>query len=221
MGEVDVEDLTLDQAKERIVALVRRKVRSAAITVTLTKPRMVVVHVHGQVLHPGSYILSAADRVDQAIEEANKQVRGEPAADREAFLAQMATRSIVVAHTNGIRVRADLPMHFASRADSLNPFLRGGDVITVPRWEKRTWVFAIYGEVHNPGRFEYLDGDSLLQALRMAQGWTPRARADSAELHRLGPSGTSMAMQIVDLEALAGAAQYCASARGSNCGAAS
>lgn len=202
MGEVVVKDVPLTRAREKVIALIRRKVRDADITVTLLRPRNVHVRVQGQVAHPGSYTLSAADRVDRALEEANRPLRGETADDLAMTLAEMSTRSVSVLHADGTRRLADLPMFFATQADSLNPYLRGGDVITVPRREHRRWVIGVYGEVNAPGRFEFVEGDSLVQVVQMAQGWTPLALSNRAELYRLDATGDSIVKSIVDLPAM-------------------
>lgn len=47
--------------------------------------------------------------------------------------------------------------------------------------------FYILGEVNNPGKYEYVSGINLLNAVAMAGGYTPRARQNSAKITREKP----------------------------------
>lgn len=47
--------------------------------------------------------------------------------------------------------------------------------------------FYILGEVNNPGKYEYISGINLLNAVAMAGGYTPRARQNSAKITREKP----------------------------------
>ena len=47
--------------------------------------------------------------------------------------------------------------------------------------------FYILGEVNNPGKYEYISGINLYNAVAMAGGYTYRARQNSAEIARSNP----------------------------------
>ena len=47
--------------------------------------------------------------------------------------------------------------------------------------------FYILGEVKNPGKYEYISGINLYNAVAMAGGYTYRARRNSAEITRSNP----------------------------------
>ncbi|MEK9137479.1 MAG: SLBB domain-containing protein, partial [Bacteroidota bacterium] len=106
-------------------------------------------------------------------------------------------------HKDGSKTQVDITKFLATKENKWNPYLREGDVIAVPRTNMQKNVFAIYGEVNVPGRFEYVDGDSVLDALRLAQGFTRLAIKDSVEFSRLSTDGTVMTTRIIDLGAIA------------------
>ncbi len=195
VAELHVADLTLAQVKEKTVAEVRRRFLTAQTTVTLIRPRPIIVTVIGNVPNPGLYRMTAVDRANAAIDEASKGAR--------TILEGVSKRNITLTHKDGSKTQVDITKFLATKENKWNPYLREGDVIAVPRTNMQKNVFAIYGEVNVPGRFEYVDGDSVLDALRLAQGFTRLAIKDSVEFSRLSTDGTVMTTRIIDLGAIA------------------
>ncbi len=202
VGEVQVSDMLLSKAKEIVLAEVRKKYISGQPTVTLIKPRPIVVSVLGTVQHPGLYTLSAVDRANRALEEANKVSRSPGSAPTIEYPGDISTRNIILKHKNGSQDRVDVTKFLATREEKWNPYLREGDVLIVPRKNIDKNVFGIYGEVNAPGRYELVAGDSVLDALNIGQGFTGLARSDSAEFSRLNADGTVIATSVIDLRAI-------------------
>jgi protein involved in polysaccharide export with SLBB domain len=202
VGEVMVANLTLARAKEKIITTVRKQYLRADITATLAKPRQIIISVAGRVFHPGLYTLSGADRVNKAVEEANKLSRLESQDDLQPILEGMSTRHIVLRHRDGTEEPVDIPKYFATHQNRWNPYLREGDVVVVPKKERITGVFAVYGQVNTPGRYEYVDGDSVLDAIKIAHGLTHLAIAEKTILSRMNPDGKTLSEQIIDLAAM-------------------
>jgi protein involved in polysaccharide export with SLBB domain len=196
VGEVFVSDMTLAKAKEKVRQSIRKKYLSPEITVTLIQPRPIIVSVVGNVVQPGLYTLSSIDRATRAIEEANKHTSKE---DLTALLEEMSTRNIYLKHRDGTHSRVDITKFLATKDDVWNPYLREGDVIVVPRKSKEKNVFGIYGEVNAPGRYEFVEGDSLLDMFLIAQGFTRLAMTDSVEFSRLNKNGTAITTQILNV----------------------
>jgi protein involved in polysaccharide export with SLBB domain len=199
VGEVLVSNLTLAKAKEKILSESRKKYLNVAITATLVKPRPIIVNVTGQVANAGLYTLNAVDRVDRAIEEANKPVRGQEQGDILSTIQMSSARHIVVRHHDGSQSEADIRKYYATHNGKLNPYLREGDLVVVPRIDPLKNVIALYGQVNTTGRFEFVEGDSLLVAIRMANGLTTRALAEEAVFSRLSPDGTTLTNRTVNL----------------------
>ena len=190
IGEVQIADLTLAKAKEKILSEARKKYLTADITATLVKPRPIIVTVAGSVLKPGLYTLNAVDRVHRAIEEANKPSQAPP---------EMSMRNIVLKHKDGSIDRVDLVKFLATKDDRWNPYLREGDIVIAPRKNQLKNVIGIYGEVNSPGRYEFVEGDSLHDIFQIGMGFTRLALMDSVEFSRLNIDGTILHSEIIDV----------------------
>lgn len=204
VGEVRVGHLTLAKAKERILAEARKKYLSAEITATLVRPRPIVVSVSGNVLNPGLYTLSAVDRANRAIDEANRLTLSQTPGDLNPILGSMSMRNVVLKHRDGTQDRVDIVKYFATHEDQWNPYLREGDMVVVPRKNPLKNVFGIYGEVNAPGRYEFVSGDSLHDAIEIGQGFTPLAITDGIEFSRQSEDGTTLTQQILNADDIIG-----------------
>ncbi len=202
VGEVTVANMTLAQTKAHVMKEVRRKYITPEITVTLIKPRPIVVSITGTVLNPGLYTLNAVDRANKLIEEANKLSKLQSPEDLIPLKRIMSTRNIVIKRKDGSELRVDLPKYFAAQQDTFNPYLREGDVVVVPRKDPFKNVFGVYGQVNSPGRYEFVDGDNVLDAIRIAHGTTRLAMTDKAIFSRLSPDGTTLSTQTINLSAV-------------------
>ena len=202
VGEIRVADLSLTKARETILREIRRRFLNAQATVTLTSPRPVVVTVLGQVLVPGSYVLSTTDRVSRAIEAANQVSRSQRVEEElnlQYLRQQQSKRLIVIHHKNGTDQAVDLSRYAAEKVDTLNPYLQGGDVIVVPRISEHRGLIGVYGAVHLPGRMEFVPGDSLHTALDLAYGFTDDALVDTVELYRYDQTGAEERRIVIDM----------------------
>jgi protein involved in polysaccharide export with SLBB domain len=193
VGEVRITDLTLSEAKKRIIAEIKKKYLTGDPSVTLLSPRQITVTVTGAVRNPGKYILNATDRVDKAVMMANKiqkdllseskgttivaSVRKDEVQEFEE--RNQSKRNIRLTRRTGERFRTDVLRYYAAKDDLWNPLLREGDEIFVPRIDPKTNIFAVYGGVNMQGSFELVEGDNLTNAIELAYGFTQRAMKDS------------------------------------------
>jgi protein involved in polysaccharide export with SLBB domain len=202
VGEIVVAEMLLSRAKERVVNEVRKKYISGQVSVTLIRPRPIIVTIHGSVLNPGLYIASAVDRANKVLDQANTPSRTQSQTEASLMIEQMSRRNIFLKRRDGTEQRVDLVKFLAMKDDRWNPYLREGDVLIVPRKNPDKNVFGIYGEVNAPGKYEHVEGDSVLDALRIAAGFTRLAVADSVEFSRLSADGSVLSMQAIDLKAI-------------------
>src|ERR1043165_5928470 len=200
VGEISVTRQTLAKVKQNVMDATRKKYLNAGITVTLLKPRNVLVNVLGNVARPGMITLNAVNRVSGAIQMSNQN----PDDRDEQRLrnlrhgeADNLSRNIVVRHADGTEERADLVKYLGTKDDRWNPYLREGDLIVVPMRNKDKNVFGIYGEANAPGRYEFVEGDNLSDAIKIGQGLTTRGEADSVHFFRLNANGTEMTARIL------------------------
>lgn len=202
VGEVRVAHLTLVRARAAVLGAIKKRYLQADVSVTLVIPRPIVVSVTGMVMNSGHYTLTAVDRADKAIELANELKRLQEIKDLEAVKYVASKRSILLRHRDGTEQRVDLLKFFAAQIDECNPYLREGDVVIIPRIDPRKNVFAVYGQVNTPGRFEFVAGDSLTDAVRIAHGLTPLGMGERAIFSRLNADGTALTSREVDIPAI-------------------
>jgi protein involved in polysaccharide export with SLBB domain len=189
VGEIRVSDLTLAEAKKRVIADIKKKYLTGNPTVTLISPRRIVVTVTGTVRFPGKYTVNATDRVEKAVEEANvgqRENKGEYRLDLDVQPEERAQsrRNIILRRRNGETFSIDILKYYATKENRWNMLLCEGDEIFVPRADKHKNVIGVYGGVNTPNRFEYVQGDSASDAIRLAYGFSTRAFRDSILIFR-------------------------------------
>ena len=123
VGEVVVADLLLARVKEKVADAVRKKYIMGQVSVTLVRPRPIIVSVLGNVLNPGLYTLSAVDRSNRAIDEANKPNQKQTPEEIKAIISEMSTRDVLLRHKDGSQERVDITRFLATREDKWNPYL--------------------------------------------------------------------------------------------------
>ncbi len=176
IGEVDVADRTLAEAREIIGALIRRNFRNAELTLSLVRARGIKVSVTGAVREPGVITLPATGRVSEAL-----ALAGGPVRDTTAL------RGITVRRGDSTYA-ADLLAFLRNGDVSRNPFLMGGDVVHFPRIDERVGVF---GAVNYEGHLDWLPGERLFDYLRLAGGFRSSVFLDSVQVVRFLPDHTT------------------------------
>jgi protein involved in polysaccharide export with SLBB domain len=159
VGSVKVDGLTLKVARNEILSKLRPEFRGLSLELRLARPRTFRVYVTGQVGAPGSFDASGAMRVSDIV-----------AAARPGDNAGL--RNIEVVHRDQTRELADLDRFNRSGDQTLNPFLRDGDVVQVP---VASTTVSAQGALSRPGRFELGPRDSLTTLLAIAGGTIPAA----------------------------------------------
>lgn len=155
--EIDVRGLTLSGAKKKIVDEMKKIYTSADVSASLVSVRSFRVNVTGATVNTGSFVVSAVDRVSDAIGLAGGIVDSNSS----------SLRNIIIYRKSDTTLRADLIRR--SNAGDLNydPVLMDGDVIYVP--PVYAWVY-IHGGVNNAGRYEYVRNESLYDLVQVAGG---------------------------------------------------
>ncbi len=202
VGEIPVSGLSLAKAKEKVLGAMKKRYLRVEMTVTLLRPRPVLVNVMGFVLNPGVYTLTAADRVSRAIDAANTLKRTQSDEQLGIIHKGMSERHIIVRHRDGTEERVDIPKYVGTHDGQWNSFLREGDVVVVPRKPVMKSTIAVYGQVNSPGRFEFIEGEKITDAIQLAQGLTQLALPERAIFSRLGEDGTTITNTTIDLGAV-------------------
>ncbi len=176
IGEVTVDGLLLDEAKDRIRALVLKTYPRVEIGVSFVSLRKFQVHVLGQVEVPGTYLGTAVDRVSDAIEWAG------------GMLDKAGVRRIQVTNGDTLRATADLFSFLRRGVGGVNPTLIDGDVIYVPFMEDR---FSVLGAVNENLSIGFIEGDTFGDAIELAGGFSFEASVDTVEVARY-PKGSTL-----------------------------
>ena len=226
VGEIHVADVTLAVAKKRVAGAVEKKYKPGSVSMTLVRPRSLIVTLRGAVTRPGQYIASAVERVEKIILQGASDVQtpstsfsipafsptGLPVTPEDykvpkisakpELSEQTSTRNIKLVRRNGDTLRVDIPKYYATLENKYNPFLVDGDIIFVPNSSPATNVVSINGAVNAPGRYEFVNGDSLMGLVRIAQGLLETADRSSATIFRSDPLAEHTIKLKVDLQAI-------------------
>ena len=185
-GPINVADLTLADAKRRILSALGSRYMNVSISVFLTELRLVKVAVTGEVQNQGIYTLSAGDRVSEAIRMAGGILEG------------ASQRNIRLFREDDI-IHVDLMKYFRAGEREANPYVSEGDIVVVPSGENRINRIGLYGAVRSPGRFEYSPSDRLSGLLKLAYGLSTSADSSSVEIVRFDDDHVSTKTIIVNL----------------------
>lgn len=179
IGEVELAGLTPARAEARIAEhLVRGKfLVRPQVSVNLVQVRSRQVSVLGQVARPGRYAL---DDTSSSLTDILALAGGvAPGGDDNVTVTMKRDGKTV-------KVDIDVPMMYRTGDMSRNIRLENGDVIYV----QRAPVFYIYGEVQRAGSYRLEQGMTVMQALSVGGGVTPRGTDRGLKIRRRGADGT-------------------------------
>lgn len=179
VGAVKVAGLTPDQAAKLIADRLKsgHYLLDPQINVAVVQARSRQVSVLGFVNRPGRYILEGTTaRITDVIAMAGGLV---PAASGTAIVQ----RSLDGGKSETLKV--DIASLIQGGDGTNNVELRSGDSVFVPRAP----VVYVYGEVHKGGAVRLEPGMTVMQAISLAGGVTPRGSESRAKLRRKGADG--------------------------------
>lgn len=189
IGEIVLGQITLEEAKQRITAVLSSRFRDRSIGVSLAKVRSFKVSVTGGVEKPGIVVVSAADRVSEAIAHAGGLQR------------KGSQRNIELINIGRDTVIADLNCFNSTGDVQANPYLHEGQVVFVPVVSDSFNRIGAFGAVNSPGSFEFRAGDKVSDLLGLAFGVSVDADRDGGELARFESSGARSLIRV-DLRAI-------------------
>jgi protein involved in polysaccharide export with SLBB domain len=195
-GLIDIRDLTIKEAEEKVRDILGTYYPDVTITLTLTAIRRIKVHISGEVYYPGSYEVSPVDRLFDIIQMAG------------GFLSGGSVRNISIKRMpSGETLPVDLDRFLQDGEIEGNPILQDGDIVYIP---PKTNMVLVKGEVHgkiNPSMLqqrtsqspeedvrgvkteiflEYREGDLLSEAIMRAGGLLETADLNGSYILRRG-----------------------------------
>ncbi len=226
VGNIDVSNLTLTDAKKRLTEALRNKYVSKNINIFLVQLRSFRVTVSGAVYKPGIVTVNAMNRVSEAIELAggflkpirvvkrtsqvnvtsplrdDVTVKTESVNDNAVYKKAAASkRNIIITRRNQKKLRADIQKYELTGDLNANPYLQDGDVVFVPTEQITVGRVAIYGAVKSPDDFEYVPGDRVKDLLSMGSGFAVDADSSEIELVRFNSDFHSVSRTVLHLDA--------------------
>lgn len=178
VGSVQIGGLTV-AAAERAIADGLKKggfVLQPQVTLVIQQVRGAQVAVLGQVARPGRYPLeSTAMKVTDVLALAG------------GTAPQGADRVILTGVRNGRRVRAEIDVAdlFVAWTPEKDVAVMAGDTLYVQRAPQ----FYVYGEVQRAGAYRVERQMTVLQALSLGGGLSPRGTERGIRIHRRGEDG--------------------------------
>lgn len=174
LGSVMAGGLTRTQLADELAKRYSKYLVEPKVQVGLVQFRKPRVYVVGQVNRPSTFELRAGDRVMEAIALAGS-------------FTQNADLSAATLTHQGSEERVPLDLHrlFFQGDMAENLTLQDGDTIYIP--EDVTNRFFVLGEVMRPGKYEYKEGMTVMDAISDAGGANPKANAKSTFVIRGDP----------------------------------
>jgi len=178
LGQVKIGGLSTAAASGRIADQLKRGgfLKSPQVTVAVTANRSRQVSVLGHVARPGRYALDdTTSRLTDVL-----ALAGGIAPTGDDIVQVMVNRGGKIA-----KMSIDVPVMFRTGDLSKNIEVHSGDTIFV----SRAPVFYIYGEVLHAGAYRLEQNMSVMQALSVGGGLTPRGTERGLKINRLMPDG--------------------------------
>ena len=164
VGRIYLQGKTLEKARQILLRAFGRffKVDAAHFEVQVVQPRMLTVHIYGEVPAPGAYRLSAVNTALNALAAAGG-------------IDSLGSVRNIRLHREGKKIDIDIYRWIRDPAYAAELYLRDHDVIYVPASEH---IVDIRGAVVRPMRYELRSGEGLADLLEYAGGFSPRAYRD-------------------------------------------
>lgn len=225
LGIFDTRDKFFAEIRSEILKAARKSYKANNITISILELRNFKASVGGMVWAPGTYNMTAADRVVSLLARAGGFYN--PARrEQEAELTQVRTviereqkkkeeekipelpsysaRRTQITHKDGTKETVDLLLFLRAGMFEGNPYLRDGDFLLVPPLNPQTGVVGVYGAVNDQGMVEHLDGDNLEKILLLSGGLISSAMRDSVEITRFVGGTADYETFVVNLDSPTG-----------------
>ncbi len=174
VGGVDLRNLTLNEAKEKITLTINKYFKNVDVYISLIGIKKITVSLLGDVKNPSSYVLPGNSRLIDLIGKSYGLMR--TSNYRDIKIKSLDRTSKVYDFLKYLR--------FSDRKD--NPLLHEGDAVIVDKIDK---TVAINGEVKYPGIYEYVPDETAADLIKLAGGFLSKAKTDTIEIVSFKPGG--------------------------------
>ncbi len=177
-GPVQVAGITAVEAAQRVEQALKdgEYLKDPHVTITVVRSTNQEVSVLGEVHSPGQYDISGRTTLLDILA-------------RAGGLTQDSADVIYILepHAGGVISRSPVNVRaLMTRGDNVpSQTLTGGDSILIPRAQ----FYYIQGEINRPDKYRLEDGTTVLQAIALAGGVTPKGSARRVDIKRLSQNG--------------------------------
>ena len=175
IGPVSLSGLKLNDAKNRLKNKLRKiytgiSSGKTSINISVGIPRAIRINIAGEVQLPGTYNFSAFNTLYNALYVAG------------GITEDASLRDIRLYRNNKLISSVDVYDFLKSGDMSTDVRLDNGDLILVGTYKNRV---TIKGNVITPGRFEFIEDESLLDLINYAGGFRENAYRKSVKITRI------------------------------------
>jgi polysaccharide export outer membrane protein len=171
LSRIYVKGISFGAAKQLIINQLRKyiNVGTSKTEIVLNYSRNITVHIVGDVVNPGSYVIPAINSVFNALSAADGPSR-------------IGTIRNIQVNRNGKTIKTMDLYDFLLKGNITNDFfLQDGDYIYVPTQKV---VAKIEGSIKRPWKYEMIEGETLEDLIQLAGGFTANAYTQSIQVKR-------------------------------------
>ena len=155
LGPITVAGLTYEDARELIQSRVKDQIIGAQATISMGRLRAINIFMAGEVAVPGAYSVSALTTITQALFQAGG-------------IGDIGSLRNIQVKRNGLTVETFDVYQLLLKGDASGDVrLQSGDVVFVPPY---AGIVDVEGAVKRPMIYEFIDGESVTDAVAMAGG---------------------------------------------------
>jgi polysaccharide export outer membrane protein len=155
LGPITVAGLTYEDARELIQSRVKDQIIGAQATISIGRLRAINIFMAGEVAVPGAYSVSALTTITQALFQAGG-------------IGDIGSLRNIQVKRNGLTVETFDVYQLLLKGDASGDVrLQSGDVVFVPPY---AGIVDVEGAVKRPMIYEFIDGESIADAVSMAGG---------------------------------------------------
>ena len=188
VGEISVANITLKEAKDKVIKAVKKRYYSSDVSFTLTQPRTFLIKVNGlsQGIYEVSPVMRVSDLMSRVFYDTTNvtNVYNQRFNQAEFFQTQTSMRNILLTRKDGSVEKVDLYKYFITGENKYNPQFLEGDLLKIPMNQLDKNFITISGAVQLGGGYEYSPGDDLQTVVGLARGFDTYAEEDSIIVYR-------------------------------------
>jgi protein involved in polysaccharide export with SLBB domain len=202
IGEINLKGKTLEEARELIISSIKNRNPEAIVSLSLFKPRSVLVSIKGNVIKDGVYAFPASYRISTAIQMANltqtqnifqqqqfftysrykdlnKEIERLYNETGLAHTKVYSLRNVTVIHSDGSSESADIVKAIALNNPDFDKYIKENDEIIVPYELEDFPTVTVAGSVRKPGIYAFKKDDDLNFLFKVSGGFADDADLDN------------------------------------------